>query len=163
MEDMAYQYLIEYFSDVEEPTMIVMFGDHLPSIEDSFYEQLFGCSMNELSAYDRQKLYTTPFIIWTNYDIEEKSNVEMSTNYFGSYILQLACLEMSDYQRCLLSFAVEMPVIGMGMVMDGEGNWFPTGEMPDHLWQIYRDYEILQYNNVFGGRNRIAEIFSLSG
>lgn len=48
--DMAYQYLIEYFSDVEEPTMIVMFGDHLPSVEDSFYEQLFGCSMNELSA-----------------------------------------------------------------------------------------------------------------
>ena len=27
---------------VTEPTIICMFGDHLPSIEDEFYEELFG-------------------------------------------------------------------------------------------------------------------------
>lgn len=85
--DAAFQYLIEYFTAVDEPTMIVMFGDHLPCIEESFYEMLLGCNWDECSKLDNQKLYTTPFIIWTNYDIEERSNVEMSSNYFGSYIL----------------------------------------------------------------------------
>lgn len=162
--DAAFQYLIEYFTAVDEPTMIVMFGDHLPCIEESFYEMLLGCNWDERSELDNQKLYTTPFVIWTNYDIEERSNVEMSSNYFGSYILQLAGLEMGDYQRCLLAFAGEMPVIGMGMVMvmDHDGNWYGIYEMPDRLQQIYRDYELLEYNNVFDRRKRLDRLFTVN-
>lgn len=160
--DTAFQYLTEYFTTVNEPTMIVMFGDHLPNIEEAFYERLLGSSWDEHSDLDNQKLYTTPFIIWANYDIEEKFDVEMSANYFGSYVLQLAGLEMSDYQRCLLAFAEEMPVMGMGMVMDGKGTWYSYGDMPDRLAQIYHDYEILQYNNVFGGKGRIDDIFTIN-
>ncbi|MEI3280165.1 MAG: sulfatase-like hydrolase/transferase [Eubacterium ramulus] len=40
--DDAFRELTEYFSQVTEPTIICMFGDHLPSIEDEFYEELFG-------------------------------------------------------------------------------------------------------------------------
>lgn len=159
--DAAFQYLIEYFATVDEPTMIVMFGDHLPSIEESFYEMLLGCNWNECSGLDNQKLYITPFVVWANYDIEEELNVEMSSNYFGSYILQLAGLEMSDYQRCVLAFAEELPVIGMGMVMDHNGNWYDLYAMPDRLKQIYKDYEILQYNNVFDKKNRTAGLFTI--
>lgn len=160
--DAAFQYLIEYFAAVEEPTMIVMFGDHLPNIDESFYERLLGYSMDKRTSLDWQRFYTTPFIIWANYDIEERDGIEMSSNYLGSYVLQLAGLEMSDYQKCLLAFAQEIPVIGTGLVMDNEGNWYPIGEMPDQLRKIYEDYEVLQYNNVFGGRNRIAEAFMVS-
>lgn len=160
--DAAFQYLIEYFTAVDEPTMIVMFGDHFPHIEESFYEMLLGYNWNECYGLDHQKFYTTPFIIWANYDIEEESNVEMSSNYFGSYILQLAGLEMSDYQRCVLAFAEEMPVIGMGMVMDHNGNWYGIYEMPDRFQQIYRDYEFLQYNNVFDKRNRMDRLFTIN-
>lgn len=160
--DAAFQYLIEYVTSVDEPTMIVMFGDHLPKIEESFYEMLLGCNWDERSELDRQKLYTTPFVIWINYDIGEQSNVEMSSNYFGSYILQLAGLEMGDYQRCLLAFAEEMPVIGMGMVMDHDGNWYSIYEMPDRMRQIYRDYELLEYNNVFDRRKRMDRLFTVN-
>ncbi|WP_373219883.1 hypothetical protein [Blautia obeum] len=32
--------LIGYFEKVNEPTMIVMFGDHWPKLEDGFYSKL---------------------------------------------------------------------------------------------------------------------------
>lgn len=48
-----------------------MFGDHQANIETEFYEYLYGKSLNELDIDEIQKRYTTPFVIWANYDIEE--------------------------------------------------------------------------------------------
>lgn len=36
--DEALEYLISYFEECEEPTMIVLFGDHQPSVEDEFFD-----------------------------------------------------------------------------------------------------------------------------
>ena len=47
--DEAFQELVDYFSNVSEPTILCMFGDHLPSIEDGFYEELFGTSLDPVS------------------------------------------------------------------------------------------------------------------
>lgn len=62
----------------------------------------------------------------------------------------------------MLAFAEEMPVIGMGMVMDHDGNWYGTYEMPDRLQQVYRDYELLEYNNVFDRRKRMDRLFTVN-
>ena len=37
--DEAFAYLLDYFSQVEEPTRVVMFGDHQAAVETEFYEQ----------------------------------------------------------------------------------------------------------------------------
>ena len=75
-----------------------MFGDHQPKLEDSFYELLYGKSLNSLSLKELQKKYTVPFIILANYDIDAKSDVEnVSANYLSSLMLQqtnLSCLEI---------------------------------------------------------------------
>lgn len=86
----------------------------------------------------------------------------MSSNYFGSYILQLAGLELTDYNKCLLNFMEEMPVIGTGMVKDSKDNWYKVDEMPESLVKIYQQYNMLQYNNIFGNRKRVDSVFSLA-
>ena len=66
-----------------------MFGDHQPKLEDSFYELLYGKSLNSLSLKELQKKYTVPFIIWANYDIDAKSDVEnVSANHFSAMFSQ---------------------------------------------------------------------------
>ena len=40
--DDALKELIDYYSQVKEPTMIVLFGDHQGKLTTAFYEQLFG-------------------------------------------------------------------------------------------------------------------------
>ena len=76
-----------------------MFGDHQPKLEDSFYELLYGKSLNSLSLKELQKKYTVPFIIWANYDIDAKSDVEnVSANYLSSLMLQQTNLKMFKIQ-----------------------------------------------------------------
>ena len=41
--DEAFQMLVDYFSTYEEPTIILMFGDHQPSVEQEFLDPGLQC------------------------------------------------------------------------------------------------------------------------
>ena len=159
--DAAFKTLIDYFKTVNDPTIIIMFGDHLPNVDTSFYEMLFNTAWDDIPFQKRQKLYTTPFVIWSNYDLNDYSISELSANYFGSYILQLTRLEMPAYNKCLLNYMQTIPVIGTGMIMDSSGNWYDLDHVPETYQSILSDYQILQYNNVYGKHKKIDAIFSL--
>ncbi len=45
--DKALEELIAYYSQCEEPTLIVFFGDHQPPLKNAFYEQLYGKKLSE--------------------------------------------------------------------------------------------------------------------
>lgn len=66
--DRALEKLIGYFSAVEEPTMIVFFGDHQPALTDGVYEQIFGS--DTLTPQQSEAKYVTPYLIWSNYSRE---------------------------------------------------------------------------------------------
>ena len=42
LSDEAISYLIRYFQQVDEPTMIIMFGDHSPKLPDAFETWIAG-------------------------------------------------------------------------------------------------------------------------
>lgn len=65
--DNAFKQLTNYFSKVKEPTIIVMFGDHQPAVQSSFYDSLFGKNAGSLTNEELMNKYRTPFIIWANY------------------------------------------------------------------------------------------------
>lgn len=159
--DLAFHHLIDYFLNESDNTMIVMFGDHQPPIETEFYEKLYGKALNELSFEESQLLYVTPFVIWTNYDIDEQTNVRMSSNYFGSYILQTAGLDMSAYNRFLLSIYEEIPIIGNGGICDKYGTWYTWDEMPEQYQNLINEYKIIQYNNVYDSKHRLNSFFEV--
>ena len=64
--DKALEKFITYFQNVEEPVEIVFFGDHLPSLKSKFFKSLNGKGLSGLDLQELQKLYTIPFMIWTN-------------------------------------------------------------------------------------------------
>jgi len=160
--DKAMQYLLEYYQKCDENTMIVVFGDHQASIEEAFYEELIGKPLNELTFEEKQKRYITPFIIWTNYDIEEKDNMFISSNYLGAYALSLANVKQPAYHHFLLNLMETIPVIGKGGVCDSDGNWYNFNDVPENVNELLNEYEILQYNNMYDKRNRVNSLFDLS-
>ena len=101
--DEAFQELINYFSQQDEPTIICMFGDHQPSIEDGFYKELYGKDLNSLTLEEEQRQYITPFYIWANYDIEEQEIDKLSANYLSSLLLKTAGVPMTNYNQFLLN------------------------------------------------------------
>lgn len=157
--DTAFKMLVEYFKKQDDPTMIVMWGDHQPSIHDEFYQKLYGKDMGSLTTEELQKKYQVPFVIWANYDIEEEEGKSLSANYLGSYVLEKAGLMMTPYQRYLLDLSKKIPVFNSVGYIGDDGCYYEQGEESEYSSYI-SNYNILQYNNVIDYKNRYENFFS---
>lgn len=158
--DQAFEELIAYFSQVDEPTMILMFGDHQPQVATNFYTDVLGIDPPTGLA---QKKQMTPFLLWANYDIPEAEGVELSLNYLSALLMDTANLPMTGYQKYLLDLWEVAPVINTVGVRDADGNWYGENEaLPADLAEAISGYQILLYNNIFDKSNRIEDFFSLT-
>lgn len=143
--DAAFEKLVEYFSQVDEPTVICMFGDHYPSIEDDFYEEIMGADLNNLTVEQEQLRYETPFIIWANYDIEEAQVDHISANYLSTLLMQTAGLPMTQYNKYLATLYQTLPVINTIGLIDSDGNYYSSTEASGYE-DILNNYNIIEYN-----------------
>lgn len=141
--DDAFADLLDYFSKVEEPTLIVMYGDHQPNLFDDFYESIWDGYFftDEEQTYLKAKV---PFIIWANYDIAEETYDDMSINYLAPIVLKTAGLPLSGYQTYLDNLRKSIPVVsGIGYV-DKDGFYF-TNSTDSKYENLLRDYSFMQY------------------
>ena len=161
--DNAFEYLIEYFSKQEEPTIIVMFGDHQPYVEDEFYDKLLESYEDTNSKDVIEKKYITPFIIWANYDIDEKkySNItDISVNYLASLVLDVAGLQKTPYLSFLDNLRKDIPIITGNGYMDKTGNYHDFDEKNQYT-KLINNYYSLQYNNMFDNSDKIPYLFEV--
>lgn len=91
----ALKKLTVYFEEQEEPTVIVFFGDHAPN---------YATDILELK--DQEELsYSTPYLIWSNYDLGETEKCEdMNVSYLSTYLLQT--LHMPLTEQCYYNIAL---------------------------------------------------------
>lgn len=161
--DDAFKGLVEYFSNVDEPTVICMFGDHQPSIETDFIASLLGVNnINNLTIEQEQARHITPFYIWANYDIEEKQIDKLSANYLSSYVLDIADVKLTEYNKYLLKLSETLPVIDTVGYIDSNNNYYKWSDKSEHS-QILSEYEKIQYNNIFDSEHKDNNIFFLEG
>ena len=154
--DKALEYLINYFENYDEKTLILFFGDHQPPyFEDEFWEQIMDGSSNETTKY------ITPFILWANYDIEEQSIDKTSLNYLSILLLDTAGLKTTPYIEFLKNIQKELPVITGNGYIDNNDNYY-TFEDFNKYSHILEQYEQIQYNNVFDYKNRINNFFEIN-
>lgn len=161
--DNAFRDLIEYFKGVDEPTVICMFGDHQPNIETDFVASLLGAnSINSLTIEQEQARHVTPFYIWANYDIEEKQIDKLSSNYLSAYMLDIAGVKQTEYNKYLLKLSESLPVIDTVGYIDAENNYYKWSDNSEYK-QLLSEYEKIQYNNIFDPEHKQNNIFFLDG
>ena len=161
--DNAFRELIEYFSNVKEPTVICMFGDHQPSIETKFIASLLGVeNLSNLTIEQEQQRHATPFFIWANYDIEEKYIDKLSANYLSSYVLDVAGVKLTEYNKYLLKLSETLPVIDTVGYIDNNNNYYKWSDSSEYK-NILGEYEKIQYNNIFDNAHKDNDIFYLEG
>ena len=161
--DDAFKGLIEYFKNVDEPTVICMFGDHQPSIETEFITSLLGVdNINNLTIEQEQARHITPFFIWANYDIEERNIDKLSVNYLSSYVLEAANVKLTEYNKYLIKLSETLPVIDTVGYIDSTNTYYRWSDKTEHSG-ILSEYERIQYNNIFDSEHKSNEIFYLDG
>ncbi|MEE3392656.1 MAG: sulfatase-like hydrolase/transferase [Lachnospiraceae bacterium] len=163
VSDQAFKYLIDYFSKVDDPTLIVMFGDHFPAVETAFYEQLLGKGEADWELDDMQKRYGVPYIMWANYDIQEADNLVISNNYNENMILKQAGIPLPAYNQFIEDVSAYIPAMNVNGYMDSDGHWHDYKDIKDKtLSDLISDYKILQYA-YYSDKNKeeAAEIFRM--
>ncbi len=110
--DQEFEKLISYFAKEEEKTIVIFFGDHQPN--DAIAApvlSLNGKSTKNLSKEEQELRYQVSYVVWANFDIDEKRNYDVSLNYLAADVLQWAGVPTSDYQNFLLELQARIPVI----------------------------------------------------
>ena len=158
--DLAFENLVSYFKNVEEPTVIIMFGDHQPSLSTAFYEKLIGKKAEDFTLEDTKNRYTVPYLIWANYDIQEEE-VDMSANYLSAYLMKVIGGKMTGYQKYLLDLYEQVPVITDNAYQGKDGVLHGLDEISEYSDKI-REYQMIQYNNLFDSSNRVADFYQLA-
>ena len=146
--DRAISELIEYFSQVEEETIILICGDHQPGIGDAFYNTIYGYPIDKSSETwteeEKRKKYLIPYVLWSNFDCSLEHDYEfISSNYLYMMVLDAAGFDTSGWYEELNTLYTKYPVISPCGIMKADGEWFPSddsllNEDPDlnRYWQL---------------------------
>lgn len=162
--DESFKFLIDYFSKQEEPTIILMFGDHQPYVEDEFYKDLLSKRYEDINTKEAtENKYITPFIIWANYDIDEdkyKDVTDISANYLASLLLDVANIQKTPYLQFLDELRTELPIITGNGYMDKTGVYHDFSETNEYT-KLIENYHFIQFNNMFDNSNKLTSLFTV--
>ncbi|QGG47165.1 LTA synthase family protein [Heliorestis convoluta] len=150
--DRSLQILVDYYKDSPEPTLIVLFGDHLPFLgsNHSIYREAGFIERQEkdwsLDEYARMR--KVPFLIWTNYDQVNVRLDGLSTSFLAPYLFRLSGMELPLYYHFLDHFQRRYPGLISNLLIDSQGNLLR--EMPEEDRALLDQYWLLQYDMMFG-------------
>ena len=157
--DRAFEMLVDYFSQVNEDTIILMFGDHQPGLGEKSYNELESlCGEEEAEADSQAVRFQSSFVLWANFDLESASGVLTSPNYLRSMLLDAAGLELSPYERFLLEVQKEYPAMNAFGYYDVDWNWHDRTDgsgQDELLWE----YQCMVYQNVFDKKHMNAALY----
>ena len=157
--DKAFEYLISYFEKVDEPVIIMMFGDHWPTVDDWFISRLFGADRPDFNDWQELLIHTTPLIFWANYDVDFSHIPKfISSNYLSVALMDAAGLPLTPFDDFLLQGMQQYPVFSSFGYIDANGHY--SAKMPDDAKEFSATYEKLQYNGLFDYKKRVTELFS---
>ena len=157
--DEALRGLIEHYRAVDEPTLIVFFGDHQPSLSNEFYELMYGKPLEERTTAEVMRQYAVPFFLWANYDIPERDGVEISTNFLGMLTAKTAGLPMTGWLNFLSELYERLPAVTPVGFLTPEGEAVTREELTEEQAAWVRDYEFLCYCGLMDRAAPVREFF----
>ena len=151
MSDEALREFLQELEKEEEPTMVVLFGDHQPGIEPKFFEEMFGYRWSEVPAELKLKSFETPYMIWTNYDREVPESGNMSAFMLGNEVLETAGIMPTGVFSAAESLQKNYDAVHAMGVLKKDGTFIDSRE-EGGLGQFFdiRKLHVLQYYEVFG-------------
>lgn len=110
----ALRELTDYLKGQEEPTIVVFFGDHAPSY-----------ALDQLENGQEELAYSTPYVIWGNYDWQAAGEGEnVSASYLATYLMQLLDMPLTDQNYYNMAMRKEYPVDTRYMIRNEAGKTY---------------------------------------
>lgn len=148
--------LINYYTNSDEPTIIVFFGDHLPYLGNAYAET--GYYLNNTGLEKTKSMSKTPLVIWNNFGKEVNLPQDtISTSFLGTYLFDIAGINTPLYFKFLEEYRKKLPGYKGSLKMDDKGELYL--ETPESLSKLENDYRLLQYDILFGKQYAKDKLF----
>lgn len=151
--DQALEYLADYFNSIDDPTIIIFFGDHLGKIGSYGAVDYItaGYLTPEESAQNTFDFYSTPYVVWDNYsDTEAVNEAPIGMYQLLPTITDEYNLPRPAFFNFLLQQQKSFRGCAQSIYLDAEGK--PVKTVSDAVLAQEKKYIMLQYDNFFGGR-----------
>ncbi len=156
--------LVDYFSRVERPVMLVFWGDHLPSMAVNNNETVFS----ELGVYESpasitwnteqlKTMLTTDYLVWSNYEKEKDPPHTESCMLLGLYVLKRVGFTLTDYYAWMeKAVAPEMLLYRPRLFVDAAGTASP--DVPEEDAEMMDRYAKFEYDIIYGGNEILSSL-----
>ena len=140
--DQALKRLVDYLRASDEPTLLLFFGDHLPMFSNNYdiYREMGYIgdeSIEELQ--DDLRLHTVPYILWSNYSLEEEPQPLRNATTLPLLVLDQAGVEKPMHLQLVEEIHERAPIIQNNHFFDPEGNPYDAdSEEYQEIIEIYR-------------------------
>lgn len=140
--------LTDYFSTVDEPTIIVFWGDHYNPIGSGYEVYTAGGYVQE-AASDDPALHQTPLLIWSNYHNEPVELGTVAAYEISPVVLDLYNLEMPAFYQHLANQLSSYRSYTLGVTVQPDDTT-TEDEMTDEQKVWANNHWLLQYDLMFG-------------
>lgn len=129
-DDLMIGNLIDFVETFEEPTIVVFFGDHLPPLRGIFNELDF--------LTDSYNMFTTPFVIYSNFTEIEQIAEPIGVHYLSMLVKEYAGIPLPSHLNFIANIIEDYPIIHRTFTHSDDS-------------QTLNDLRIIIYDIMFGG------------
>ncbi len=141
--------LYEYIKTLEEPTIIVFYGDHLPFLNNSQGSTIdvlkyFNTDDEKLNIY---RQYNTQGLVLANFEFNknEESTSYLGPDLLGAYLLNNMDIQISDYYKWLYETRKTIGAANYWVTVDNDGNLYNTYELEGKYKDLYTLRKNIEY------------------
>ena len=159
--DRALEELVDELRGFDEPTVLVLYGDHHPWFSTTLNDLLYP---NEDPLIHAERIHQTSYVVWANYDVagaqdgsedadkatKETSPQTTSTDFLAATVLDAIGAPLTDFQQAQLGARKDIRALNASGLMDTDGNWH-TLEDPGECQETLYLLELVEYQN-FGSK-----------
>lgn len=93
--------LLTDLKQVERPTIVIFFGDHLPNLGKVYDDLHFFASEQEKAEKKNVKFFSTPLAVWSNYPIDRSlfQQKNIAAHFLAPKVLTAAQLPLPPYYQ----------------------------------------------------------------
>ncbi|MFD3446553.1 LTA synthase family protein [Microbacteriaceae bacterium 4G12] len=157
--NLAFEYLAKELQQLDEPTIVVFWGDHLPLIDEEkmFYKQTSfitnGKTPNEL-----RRLYETPVVMYANFPLPKQDLGTISPIYLNPILLKLIGDPLPPYYTFLEQLRQELSGLKHDIKINSN-NQLATNLTSKQKELLHR-YQLIQYDLLIGKQYTKDILFS---
>ncbi len=141
--------LYDYINTLDEETIVIFFGDHLPHLvtddgKDALFTTDYLSSDYNLDSVYKQ--FNTTALILSNYDIDYDGTKYISPDLLMSYVLNnIEGMELSPFYRWLYQTRDVLPSSNYVVSQDKDGKKYYTLGLKDEMKEMYDLRKKVQY------------------